>query len=288
MERLLRITNKLLRPRLVLLAPLAVLSAAALAAVFTLGLEDTAMAYASYVLSAYSLAAVTLHLITEARRWHSRALENRHVKRYRTDLDFRLRLRLTVSFGVNLCYSVYKAALGLLLGSVWFGAMAAYYLVLSEARFLLLRGGTGSLLAGYKKRRFCGWLLAVMTVPIAVTGAVSVYTGGATEYPGHLIFAAAAYTFYSLTMAIVNICRFRSAGSPVYSAANALALMTALVSMFFLQGAMFLAFGDGSSMERDMNLIFAAVLAAMAVGGSVYLVTDSGIKMKAIKDPDTV
>lgn len=273
MERLLRITNKLLRPRLVLLAPLAVLSAAALAAVFTLGWEDTAMAYASYVLSAYSLAAVTLHLITEARRWHSRALENRHVKRYRTDLDFRLRLRLTVSFGV-MCYSVYKAALGLLLGSVWFGAMAAYYLVLSEARFLLLRGGTGSLLAGYKKRRFCGWLLAVMTVPIAVTGAVSVYTGGATEYPGHLIFAAAAYTFYSLTMATVNICRFRSAGSPVYSAANALALMTALVSMFFLQGAMFLAFGDGSSMERDMNLIFAAVLAAMAVGGSVYLVTD--------------
>ena len=288
MEHLLRITNKLLRPRLVLLAPLAVLSAAALAAVFTLRWEDTAMAYASYVLSAYSLAAVTLHLITEARRWHSRALENRHVKRYRTDLDFRLRLRLTVSLGVNLCYSVYKAALGLLLGSVWFGAMAAYYLVLSEARFLLLRGGTGSLLAGYKKRRFCGWLLAVMTVPIAVTGAVSVYTGGATEYPGHLIFAAAAYTFYSLTMAIVNICRFRSAGSPVYSAANALALMTALVSMFFLQGAMFLAFGDGSSMERDMNLIFAAVLAAMAVGGSVYLVTDSGIKIRAIKDPDTV
>lgn len=246
------------------------------------------MAYASYVLSAYSLAAVTLHLITDTRRWHSRALENRHVKRYRTDLDFRLRLRLTVSLGVNLCYSVYKAALGLLLGSVWFGAMAAYYLVLSAVRFLLLRGGMGSLLTGYKKRRFCGWLLAVMTVPIAVMGAVSVYTGGATEYPGHLIFAAAAYTFYSLTMAIVNICRFRSAGSPVYSAANALALMTALVSMFFLQGAMFLAFGDGSSMERDMNLIFAAVLAAMAVGGSVYLVTDSGIKMKAIKDPDTV
>lgn len=288
MERLLHITNKLLRPHLVLLAPLAVISAAALAAVFTLGWEDTAIAYASYVLSAYSLTAVTLRLITDARRWHSRALENRHVRRYRTDLDFRLRLRLTVSFGVNLCYSVYKAALGLLLGSVWFGAMAAYYLVLSAARFLLLRGSMGSLLAGYKKRRFCGWLLAVMTVPISVTGAVPVYTGGATEYPGHLIFAAAAYTFYSLTMAIVNICRFRGAGSHVYSAANALALMTALVSLFFLQGAMFLVFGDGSSMERNMNLIFAAVLAAMAVGGSVYLVADSGIRIRALKDPDTV
>ena len=64
--------------------------------------------------------------------------------------------------------------------------------------------------------------------------------------------------------------------------------MTALVSLFFLQGAMFLAFGNGSSMERDMNMIFAAVLAAMAVGGSVYLVADSAIRIKAIKDPDTV
>ncbi len=75
MERLLHITNKLLRPRLVLLVPLAVISAAALAAVFTLGLEDTAMAYASYVLSAYSLTAVTLRLITDARRWRERAME---------------------------------------------------------------------------------------------------------------------------------------------------------------------------------------------------------------------
>ena len=51
---------------------------------------------------------------------------------------------------------------------------------------------------------------------------------------------------------------------------------------------MFLAFGDGSSMERDMNMIFAAVLAAMAVGGSVYLVADSAIRIRALKDPDTV
>lgn len=288
MERLLRITNKLLRPHVAILAPLTVISAAALAAVFARGLEDTALAYVSYVLSAYSLAAVTLRLVSFVRRWRRRALENRHVRRYRTDIDFRMRLRLTVSLGVNLCYSVYKAALGILLGSVWFGAIAAYYLVLSAARFLLLRGGPGSLLAGYKKRRFCGWLLAVLTVPIAVIGAVSVYGGGAAAYPGHLIFAAAAYTFYSFTMAIVNICRCRDIGSPVYSAANALALTTALVSMFFLQGAMFLAFGDGSVMERNMNLIFAAVLAAFAVGESVYLTVDSGMKLRAAKDPDTV
>ena len=61
-----------------------------------------------------------------------------------------------------------------------------------------------------------------------------------------------------------------------------------LVMREWSKGAMFLAFGDGSSMERDMNMIFAAVLAAMAVGGSVYLVADSAIRIRALKDPDTV
>ena len=58
--------------------------------------------------------------------------------------------------------------------------------------------------------------------------------------------------------------------------------------MVILDGEMVKDIGDGSSTERNMNLIFAAVLAAMAVGGSVYLVADSAIRIKAIIDPDTV
>ncbi len=166
-------------------------------------------------------------------------------------------------------------------------ATAAYYLVLSCARFLLLRdaaGGNGS--SEYKKCRFCGWMLAVLTVPIIAIDASAVYGGNALVYPGHLIYAAAAYTFYSMTLAIVNICRNRSVRSPVYSAANALTLTTALVSMFFLQGAMFRAFGDGADWERSMNLIFAVVVIVLVTSMSLYLITDSARKISKLKDPD--
>ena len=74
--------------------------------------------------------------------------------------------------------------------------------------------------------------------------------------------------------------------SPVYSAANALTLTTALVSMFFLQGAMFRAFGDGADWERSMNLIFAVVVIVLVTSMSLYLITDSARKISKLKDPD--
>lgn len=287
MERLRCGVRKLLKPDLARLLLLCAVSAAGLTIVFSCGFESAAMSGVIYAVSAYTTTATAVRFVAVSKRCRRRVLANRHVQRYRNDLDFKLRLRLGASFSVNLFYSVYRAALGILLGSAWFGATAAYYLVLSCARFLLLRdaaGGNGS--SEYKKCRFCGWMLAVLTVPIIAIDASAVYGGNALVYPGHLIYAAAAYTFYSLTLAIVNICRNRSVRSPVYSAANALTLTTALVSMFFLQGAMFHAFGDGADWERSMNLIFAVVVIVLVTSMSLYLITDSARKISKLKDPD--
>ena len=96
-----------------------------------------------YAVSAYTTTATAVRFVAVLKRCRRRVLANRHVQRYRNDLDFKLRLRLGASFSVNLFYSVYRAALGILLGSAWFGATAAYYLVLSCARFLLLRDAAG-------------------------------------------------------------------------------------------------------------------------------------------------
>lgn len=99
-----------------------------------------------YAVSAYTTTATAVRFVAVLKRCRRRVLANRHVQRYRNDLDFKLRLRLGASFSVNLFYSVYRAALGILLGSAWFGATAAYYLVLSCARFFFcatLREETG-------------------------------------------------------------------------------------------------------------------------------------------------
>jgi len=68
---------------------------------------------------------------------------------------------------------------------------------------------------------------------LALSGVVIqiVRYGYGSNYPGNLIDVAAFHAFYSLTLAIINIVRYRRFHSPVLSAAKAVTLTTALVSM---------------------------------------------------------
>ncbi len=51
-----------------------------------------------------------------------------------------------------------------------------------------------------------------------------IHSGKGYAYPGTLIYAAAAYAFYSLTSAIVSLVRLRKFGSPAVSAAKMVSL----------------------------------------------------------------
>ena len=58
--------------------------------------------------------------------------------------------------------------------------------------------------------------------------------------------AMAAYTFTALTMAIINIIKYKKYNSPVYSASKAISLASACVSMLTLESTMLTTFGDGT------------------------------------------
>lgn len=82
-----------------------------------------------------------------------------------------------------------------------------------------------------------GWVaLAVLLggASLALSGVATqiVRDGYGSDYPGMLIYVAAMYAFYSLTIAVVNTVRYRKFQSPVLSAAKAVNLTTALVSIF--------------------------------------------------------
>lgn len=166
------------------------------------------------------------------------------------------------SFGAHLLFAMYKGALSLWYGSAWMGATALYYLMLSLTQLLLLRGR-----GGWRSYRCCGALLLVLT---AAVGAVNYYTirdGQAVIYPWHLIYGAAAYTFYSLYASLIRIARRKAA--PEEGAGALLSLASALVAVLSLQGALLAAFGDSGAWQRLMGIltglaVFSAI-AAMAV-----------------------
>lgn len=249
MERFKRLVRKLLCPHPLVTALLALTAGAGLGSVFANGLERQPIAFAVYPLSFYALCVVLAALpgrITSLRSKKAPLSPEQRARRTRFSL-----YRGTV---FNLIYAAFKLLMGVYCRSVWFGAVAVYYMVLCLTRFLVVQSDrtAGSMedearrlqrrWSGY---RTCGWLL--LAVNAAMTGMVfqMIWQDRAYSYPGFLIYAMAAYTFYRLTKAIVGMVKLRRADNPAFSAARALDLCVALMSVFALQTAMFTAFGAG-------------------------------------------
>jgi hypothetical protein len=65
----------------------------------------------------------------------------------------------------------------------------------------------------------------------------------------------ALYTFYALTMSIVDMVKYRKLGSPVMSTAKIVSLSAALVSLLNLETAMFAQFGKDMTPENQRIFI---------------------------------
>lgn len=249
--------NPLFCPPVAVILLLAVSCGCALVFIFLYGLPLTLPAYFIYSLSAYTLTVSVLRAVSTAKRIKSRLVQNRHVQRYTTDLYFKSEVSLYLSLAVTFFYCVCKAAAAIHYRSTWLGSLAFYYLVLAGARFLLLYHLRSDKENGHSGRwlhRILGCILLVLTMALSVISFYSITQKHTIEYPGFMIYAAAFFTFYNLTMAAWNLIRYRKLHAPVHSASKVLALSSSLVSLFFLQTAMLSSFGNGGSWQNDINI----------------------------------
>ena len=67
----------------------------------------------------------------------------------------------------------------------------------------------------------------------------------------------AAFSFTALTVAIVNVVRYKRYNSPVFTATKDISLAVAVVSMLSLETSMFAAFDDGKMNDGDIMLMMA-------------------------------
>lgn len=250
--------------------------------------EDSPFAYVSYIVSAYALAvlvAAIVPLFPAARKLIHR-LPLAH--RYMTDQYFKVRLGLALSFFINLCYGGFKLVYAVLYASFWDGALASYYILLCAVRLYLIR----RVPAGVEGRdtawelRYCrttGVFLLVLDLALSVIATQIVRDGYGSDYPGMLIYVAAMYAFYSLTIAIVNTVKYRKFHSPVLSAAKAVSLTTALVSIFNLETAMIAQFGaDQAQFRLVMTACTAFAVCAMVLGAAILMVISSTQKLRRL------
>lgn len=238
------------RRLLCLPAPLTILIAApsfaAVAFVLAEGVEGPA-AYLAYLASSYGLAVTVTGLIRLTAAARRRMARIPLAARLAGDSLFRMGLSLRFGFAMNLLYVALKLAAGIYYRSAWFLALAAYYVLLTGMRFSLLRreNGVGVLSRGQELRRYrlCGLMLFPMDLALSAIVVLMARHRRGYDYPGFLIYAMAAYAFYSVISATVSLVRLRKQKNALLSASKAVKLTAAMVSILALETAMLDRFG---------------------------------------------
>ena len=251
--------------------------------------DSSPFAYVSYLLSAYALTIFVAAGVSAARPAAKRFLHRVPLAhRYMTDRYFKVRSGLVLSLFINLCYAGFKLACAVWYSSFWDGALASYYILLCAVRLYLIRrlpANTKEQNAVLELRsyRVTGLFLFGLDLALSVIATQIVMDGYGSNYPGMLIYVAAFHTFYSLTVAIVNTVRYRRFHSPVLSAAKAINLTTALVSMFNLETAMIAQFGAEQVYFRFiMTACTAFAVCAIVLGTAIYMVISSTQKLRRL------
>lgn len=255
-----------------------------------------ALAYLSYGLSAYALVLTVTGTVRAVkcglgRMRRSGALERFPLlKRYCEDRLFRTEVGLYIGTAINFAYIFLKLAMGLRYRSVWFIALAVYYLFLVVTRLPLLRylrsarpgENVRAELALYRR---CGAFLLLLNLALSVMVTLVVMLNEGFRYNGHLIYIMAIYSFYCMITSALNVKGFRRYNSPVLSAAKAVSLMTAMVSMLALETAMIAQFGDeGDTFRRAMTGTTGFVVCAFVLGMAVYMIVTAGERLHAAEN----
>lgn len=251
-------------------------------------MENTAISYVAYTLSAYAMV-VTITGVAEVIRLIKNGIENHpFVKKalgiplfdkYLKEAAFRTETSLYLGLLINLLYVALKLGSGIYYRSIWFGSLAVYYFLLAVMRFSLLhhvRSRRDDGISQWKRYRFCGIVLLFMNQALAAIVVIVVKQNKGFEYAGSLIYAMALYAFYAVITSVINVVKFRKYGSPVLSAAKVINLTAALVSMLSLETAMLAQFGEDDVMFRQiMTSATGAGVCVIVLGMAVFMIAKS-------------
>lgn len=286
-----RIGNALLFPPAAVLIVLTPIAAAAL--VYSmLRLEETSpVRIGSYVLAFYTLVIVCVRVPKVARSIGTFKRENKYIQFWSNDP--RLRMNITVGGSVlwNGAYAALQLGLAIYYRSAWFYSLAAYYATLAAMRCSLvwhtLRYTPGEQMRQELTRyRTYGWVFLLMNLALSGMMFYRIYENRFVQHYEITTIAMATYTFAMLTVAIVNVVRYRKYNSPVLSSAKAISLAAACVSMLTLESTMLASFNKGTLSQKTIRIFLAlsgGAVSAFIVGMAVYMIVQASRKLKSLE-----
>ncbi len=249
--------------------------------------EENPISIASYVLAFYTLT-IWCCRIPNIIAWFKNAKSNKYVQLWTGDVRLRMNVSLFGGFVWNAVYAVFQLCLGIYHHTFWYYSLAGYYFCLGVMRFSLAnftrtyKPGE-DMTAERKRYRNCGIIFLLLNLALTLIIFFMVYWNRTFHHHQITTIAMAAYTFFSFTMAIINIVKNRKIGSPVYSASKAISLAAACVSMLTLEATMLTVFHDGSMSLLTRRIFLGATggaISAFIIGMAIYMIARATKQLK--------
>lgn len=235
----------------------------------------------SYVVAAYTLTVWCVKIPDIVKFFKSFKENNKYARLWLDNERLRILVTLYGSLYLNLIYAVFQFGLGLYHNSFWFYSMAGYYIFLAFMRLFLVRytaknTAGENIYAELKKYRACGIVFLLMNVALTVMIFFMVYFGRTFVHHEITTIALAAYTFTSLTVAIISLVKYRKYNSPIYSASKTVSVAAAVVSVLTLESTMLTTFGGADETMRKVFLSSSGgVISIFIVAMAIYMIISS-------------
>ena len=98
-----------------------------------------------------------------------------------------------------------------------------------------------------------------------------------------VVIGSALWAFYRLTMAVVQLVKFRGSERPFLSASKLINLSAALMSIYILQNTLLVHFAASELFRQRMNLGFGMAISAAVISIAISMIVIGSGKLKSAK-----
>ena len=281
---------KLLYPHVAIIIGLLPFSVALLVYSLVYCEETSVISIISYIFAFYMLVVVCFRIPQIVKFFKSVKNQNKLLQKWFTDEHLRINVSLYGSLIWNAAFAIFQLGLGFYHNSLWFYAMATYYIILAIMRFFLVKHTriykpNEQTQIENKKYLLCGWLLLVMNLALVVITVLIVYQNKTFNHNEITAITLATYTFVTFAFAIVGMVKYKKYNSPVYSAAKNITLIAASVSVLTLETVLLSTFGGASSSQFNQIILSLTGLAvvAFAITMAIIMIVNGNKKINKNK-----
>ena len=221
-----------------------------------------------------------------------RISRNRLGKKFLEQYGFKTLVFALMSLIISVAFAVFNAVLAVLAQSVWYGALAAYYIML-----ILFRSGViisdracrkrivderRLLTAQNKIHLASGVFLVITEVAMAAAVAQMVMHTPPVKAGEITAIANAAYAFFKIAAAIVNLVKAKKFADPVSQSLRCLNFADACMSMASLTVVLLTTFenGDDARFLLTMKACVGGAVCVLVMALATYMILTSAKQLR--------